>query len=566
MTAPEFPRRFVPPAGDMADWAVLAPLFDDLDRRPLPDRAALVRWLEDWDELTAAVDEEGTRRNIAMTLHTDDPEKEKAHLFFVEAIEPKLRPRQQALKTRFLAAPGRAALGPAYAVLDRSLAVESEIYRDANVPLFTEEEKLSTEYQKTMGAMTVPWDGEDRTLARLRPVLEETDRARREAAWTLSARRRLADKDRLEGLFESLLALRGRIAAQADLPDYRAFMFKTYKRFDYTPAHCEAFHRAVETCVVPLVRKLQADRRRDLRLPALRPWDLAVDPTGQPPLKPFAKAADLIEGTGRMIRRVDPELGAQFDRMRALDLLNLENYKGKAPGGYQATLAERRLPFIFMNAVGMDEDVRTLAHEGGHAFHTFAARDLPVQAYRHAPMEFCEVASMGMELLVLPHLDEFYRDPAELARARRSRLEDIVEILPWIATIDAFQHWLYTHPGHTAAERREAWLGVHRRFSGGEDWAGFEEERAYLWHRQLHLFEVPFYYIEYGIAQLGALGLWVAARRDPAAALAGYRRALALGGSRPLPELFASAGLPFDFSETTVRPLADAVSAALSAG
>lgn len=549
----------------MADWSAVAALFDDLDRRPLTDRAALVRWLADWDELEAAVSEEGTRRNIEMTLHTDDPEREKAHLFFVEEIQPKLRPREQALKTRFLAAPPRRELGPEYAILDRALAAEADLYRDANVPLFTEEEKLSTEYQKTIGAMTVTWDGAERTLAQLRPVQEETDRARREAAWTLAARRRLADRAKLEGLFESLLALRGTIARNADLSDYRAYAFRNYQRFDYTPAHCEAFHAAVERCVVPLVKRLQADRRRDLGLDALRPWDLAVDPKGRAPLKPFTGGAALIEGTARMIRRVDPELGSQFERMRALELLNLENYKGKAPGGYQATYAERRLPFIFMNAVGMDEDVRTLAHEGGHAFHTFAARDLPVLAYRHAPMEFCEVASMSMELFVLPHLEEFYRTPEELARARRSRLEDIVEILPWIATIDAFQHWLYTHPGHTPAQRREAWLAVHRRFAGDDDWTGFEEERAFLWHRQLHLFEVPFYYIEYGIAQLGALGLWVQAGRDTAAALANYRRALALGGSKPLPELFGAAGLPFDFSEATVKPLTDAVSAALEA-
>lgn len=559
----ELPRRFVPASADMADWPAIAALFDDLDRRPLADRESLIRWLADWDELSAAVDEEGTRRHIEMTLHTDDPAKEKAHMFFVEEIEPKLRPRLQTLKKRFLESPARGSLGPAYAVLDRSLAVEAEIYRDANVPLFTEEEKLSTGYQKTIGAMTVTWDGEERTLARLRPVLEETDRARREAAWTLSARRRLADKDKLESLFESLLALRGRIAANAGLSDYRAYAFKSYKRFDYTPAHCEAFHVAVEQCVVALVRTLQAERRRDLKVESLRPWDLAVDPTGLPPLKPFSAVADLVAGTGRMIGRVDAELGSQFDRMKALELLNLENYKGKAPGGYQATLSERRLPFIFMNAVGMDEDVRTLAHEAGHAFHTFASRELDVMAYRHAPMEFCEVASMGMELLVLPHLGEVYREAGDLARARRSRLEDIVEILPWVATIDAFQHWLYTHPGHSASERRDAWLSVHRRFSGGEDWSGFDEERAYLWHRQLHLFEVPFYYIEYGIAQLGALGLWVAAQEDPASALAGYRRALALGGSKPLPELFAAAGLPFDFSERTVAPLAAAVSGAL---
>ncbi|MEK7765793.1 MAG: M3 family metallopeptidase, partial [bacterium] len=374
---------------------------------------------------------------------------------------------------------------------------------------------------------------------------------------------RLADRDALEGLFEAQLALRGRIARHADCPDYRAYAFKLYQRFDYGPAECEAFHRAVETSVVPLLRRLQAERRRAMGLAALRPWDLAVDPAGRPPLKPFATAGELEERAARLFRRLDPALGARFDRMRELGLLSLENYKGKAPGGYQETYAERRLPFIFMNAVGTDQDVQTLVHEGGHAFHAFAARDHAVRAYRSTGAEFAEVASMGMELLALPYLDEFYPDPEVRSRAVRARLETIVEILPWIAAVDAFQHWIYTHPGHDREERRGAWVALLERFGGDVDWSGFEPERASLWHRQLHLFVCPFYYIEYGIAQLGALGLWRAARRDPAAALAAYRRALALGGSRPLPELFAAAGLPFDLSERTVAPLAEELTRSL---
>jgi oligoendopeptidase F len=335
-------------------------------------------------------------------------------------------------------------------------------------------------------------------------------------------------------------------------------------RFDYGPADCFAFHEAVEKHVVPLLNEIHARRRAEMKVERLRPWDLAADPRGRAPLRPFATPEELVAGVERIFNRVDPALGRQFAEIAGLGLLDLASRKGKAPGGYQAQLEEVRKPFIFMNAVGVDQDVWTLLHEGGHAFHSFAAADEPLKDYRHAPLEFCEVASMGMELLAAPHVGEFYSDE-DRARSIREHLEDAITLLPWIATVDAFQHWVYAHPQQTREERRAAWLAVYRRFRGKvTDWSGLEDEEATVWHRQSHIFTVPFYYIEYGIAQLGALGLWVRAKKDLASALAGYRKALALGGSRPIPELFAAAGLTFDLSERTVAPLARAVAEELA--
>jgi oligoendopeptidase F len=385
--------------------------------------------------------------------------------------------------------------------------------------------------------------------------LLEPDRPLREAAWRAGARRRLADRDRLDDLFEKMLSLRGRIAANAGCPNFGDYQFRAFHRFDYTPADCRRYHETVARHVVPLWRSILEARRGRMRVEALRPWDTAVDPEGRPPLKPFERPEDLVAKTAEVFRRTDPPLGEQFAMMGRLGLLDLASRKGKAPGGYQASLGEARKPFIFMNAVGTDDDVRTLLHEGGHAFHSLAATDEPLVAYRQAPLEFCEVASMGMELLAEEHLDVFYR-AEDLKRSRWRHLEGVVWILPWVATIDAFQHWIYAHPGHSRAERQAAWLETFDRFGGGVlDWTGLAQEKAAAWHRQLHIFEYPFYYMEYGIAQLGALQLWVRARRDGAAALADYRRALALGGSRPLPELFAAAGIRFDFSEATIGPL-----------
>jgi oligoendopeptidase F len=364
----------------------------------------------------------------------------------------------------------------------------------------------------------------------------------------------LQEADKFEEIFDQLIQLRQQIARNAGFPNYRDYAFRKMGRFDYTPADCERFHAAVETEIIPVIRELQAERRQHLNVESLRPWDLAVDPLNRPPLRPFEKVEDMVAHTQKIFDRLDHDLAIGFQRMRDLRLLDLANRKGKAPGGYQSTLAEARVPFIFMNAVGVQRDVETILHEAGHAFHALATREEDLYAYRGAPIEFCEVASMSMELLGNKFLESFYSSP-EANRARRTHLEGIIGIFPWIATVDAFQHWIYTHSNHTREERTKAWLGLMDRFGGDVDWTGYENARANLWHRQLHIFIHAFYYIEYGIAQLGALQVWANAQRDQDQALDDYKRALALGGSRPLPELFRSAGCRFEFGRETMGPL-----------
>lgn len=550
-------RRFVPAQIDLGDWTQIEPLFTRLEARLATCHEArqLEQWLLDWGELCAALDEEGSRRYIAMTCHTDDPQAEQAYLHFVEQIEPKLKPRQFRLEQLYLDHGLRGKLPrDRYEVFDRQTQVHVELYRDENVPLETEEAKLGQQYQKLAGSLTVRFRGEEKTLVQMGRYLEETDRALRQEAWELVARRRLEEAGNFERLFEQLLGLREQIARNAGFAHYRDYAFRARCRFDYTPEDCQAFHEAVEQEVMPVWRELLAQRRRRLGLDVLRPWDLAVDPLGRPPLRPFDEVEQLVAGTQTIFARLDADLADGFRQMHELRLLDLANRKGKAPGGYQSTLAEARLPFIFMNAVGQQRDVETMLHEAGHAFHVLATRGEDFYFYRHAPIEFCEVASMSMELLGQEHLEAFY-PPAEANRARRDHLEGIIAVLPWIATIDAFQHWLYTHPGHSAADRTAAWLALMDRFGAEVDWTGWEEARARAWHRQLHLFLHPFYYIEYGIAQLGALQVWANARREGAAALRAYRQALALGGSRRLPALFEAAGCRFDFSRQTLQPL-----------
>ncbi len=577
------PRKFVPPTIDLGDWPQIAPLFEQLEKRA-PDcktTADLEGWLLDWSELNAALDEESSRRYIAMTCHTDSPEAEKAYLHFVERIEPELKPRQFALEKIYAGHPLRAELltirrdeshespstgrkdgtrgarpsGFRYEVFDRDVKSHVELFRPENVPLETDEAKLCQQYQKLSGSLTVNFRGEEKTLVQMGRYLEEPDRALRQEAWELVTKRRLQEAGKFDDILDAQIKLRQQIAHKAGFKNYRDYAFRRLGRFDYTPEDCEKFHDAVARHVMPVMRELQAERRAQLKLEKLRPWDMAVDSLNRPPLKPFTRVDEMVSRTQKIFNRLDGELGGGFQKMQELHLLDLDNRKGKAPGGYQDTLNEARLPFIFMNAVGLQRDVETILHEAGHAFHALATRDEDLRAYRHAPIEFCEVASMSMELLGNEFIEEFY-SVGDARRARRVHLEGVAGVFPWIATVDAFQHWIYTHPNHTRAERRQAWLALMDRFGGDVDWSGYEAARANLWHRQLHIFLHPFYYIEYGIAQLGALQVWANSKRDKAKALNDYKKSLALGGSRPLPELFSAAGCHFEFSEKTIQPLA----------
>lgn len=560
----QHPLTFVPEGTDAGDLDALDPLFLDLQERRLATVRDLETWLHDWSELAAVLDEEESRRMIASTCHTDDEAILKRHLDFQQRIVPHTKPRFQALKTRLAESPLRAKLDrQRYAVLVRHVVNEIEIYRDDNVPLETRDAELVTQWQQVSGAMTVTLDGRELTLPMAAKRLDETDRARRETAWRAISERRLRDRDRIEGLYDEMVRVRHRIAENAGFRNYRDYAFRAKARFDYTPDDCRRYHDAVEDLVVPVLRRLHDDRRRRLGMDTLRPWDLQVDPDGRPPLRPFEAVEDLVAGVSDIFHHISPELGRLFESIRQRGNLDLDSRKGKAPGGYQCTLQVQRVPFIFMNAAGLHRDVMTLLHEGGHAFHALLSREDPLLAYRSAPLEFCEVASMGMEAIGLKHMDRFYPSREEADRARRDHFEGVIKLLPWIATIDAFQHAVYEKPGHSREERRAMWLDVRRRFKGGEDWSGLEEAAAHAWHAQMHPFCVPLYYIEYAIAQIGALQLWLHATKDRRKALAAYRRGLSLGGSRGLPALFKATGLKFGMDAKTLRPLVKAVVAEL---
>ncbi len=554
-------RRFVPAAVDGADFAALEPLFHDLLNRPLDTTDQLRGWLTDYSELHSVVDEAGSRRYIDASCHTDDAEIQQRFMHFVTEVDPRLKPLGSKLQRRYLAAPARSAMeaqDPRLALLGRNWSSDVEIYRDENVPLETQVTRIVNDYDKVCGAQVVEFRGQTYTLQQMGRFLEETDRPTRREAWEATATRRLVDRERNDELFEKLLPLRHTIARQAGKTDFRAYMFAAMKRLDYTPDDCLRFHDAIEAVNVPIVRRLDDDRRSRLGVETLRPWDGAVDPQNRPPLRPFdpADIDGFVARTHAVFDRISPELGAQFDTLRRSGNLDLASRRGKRPGGYQASLNEQGSPFIFMNAAGLHRDVETMLHEGGHAFNFMAARAAePLVFLRDPPMEFAEVASMSMELLGSEHIEVFYPDPAEARRAKAQQIEKVLRFFPWMAIIDAFQHWIYTHPDHSREQRTATWLSLMTRFGGQIDFTGHEATLASLWQRQTHIYHVPFYYVEYGIAQLGALQLWIKSLDDPSAALAGYRRALALGGSRPLPQLFAAAGIAFDFSEKTLRPL-----------
>src|SRR5687768_4094295 len=554
-------RQFLPADFVPDQWEKISPWAEQLRTREINTPQELEKWLLDVSELSSVVDEYGSRRYIDKSCHTDDAQIKQRFLDYVENIEPKLKPVMDELQKKFLASQHADKLtGTRYEILKKKWKADVEIFREANVPLETEVTKLVTQYDEVCGDMTVEFDGKEYTMQQMARFQEETDRTIRERAWRAATDRRLADRGKIDDLFDQVLPIRQKIAENAGFKNYRDYQFKALKRFDYTPEDCHAFAAAVEKHVVPLMRDMDSQRRETLGLSKLRPWDMAVDPKGRPPLRPFdEKDIDaFVKTTHDVFDRLSPELAAEFDKLRELGNLDLDSRKGKQPGGYQCNLEETGVPFIFMNAAGLQRDVETLLHEGGHAFHTLAVADEPLTFLRHAPMEFCEVASMSMELLALPYLEAYFDKVEDADRARRHQLEGVA-ILGWIAIIDQFQHWIYTNPGHSREARTEQWNGLLDRFYHDLDWSGIQEARDAMWQRQLHLFHVPFYYIEYGIAQLGALQIYNNAKKDARKALADYRNGLRFGGTRPLPELFEAANIKFDFGDRTVKPLVESI-------
>lgn len=529
-----------------ATWDDIAGWYDELAAVPL-DAAGVESWLATWSRLDALVTEAASLAMIAYTCDTTDPAKESAHLRFSTDILPRLEEKEVALARRLVE------LGtprPDLATVVRRFRTAIEIFREANVPLVAEAEGLAAKYQQVTGGMTALWGGERVPLPRLSPFLKSRDREVREAAWRASVGPYVAVRDDLASLFDRMVVLRNTMARNAGFGDYRDYVFAAKCRFDYTPADTERLHDAIEAAVVPAVARALEARRTELGLAALRPWDTAVDPWRQVAPVPYRDVNDLQQTAARIFTAIDPALGGQFRTMMQEGLLDLESREGKAPGGYCDTLHARGRPFVFMNAAGVPEDVTTLLHEAGHCFHAFASHAQPFIWQRHPGAESAELASMSMELLAAPHLAApvGYYAEADALSARLEHLEDLLLSLAHIASVDAFQSWIYTHAAGTEADARDdAWLRIRERFEPGVDWGGLTTERVARWYRQLHIFLYPFYYIEYGIAQIGALQVWRNARRDAGSATRSYRDFLALGATVPLPELYRAAGVELSF-------------------
>ncbi len=554
------PRKYVPEDADLGNVDEVTALYNKLLDYQIDSAQQLEKFVFYRSELEAVLHQYNSLLYIRMTCQTDDQKRAETYTNFIKTIPPAVKPISDKLDRKYLEARAKYDLDEKrYEVYDRDIKADAELFHDENVPLQTEEDLLSQEHQTLCGAMTVDFQGKEHTLPEMKVYLEKTDRDIRESAWRATAGRYLQDAAKLDDIFDKMLGLRQKIAANAGFDNYGDYKFEELHRFDYTPEDCRKYHQAVEKVVIPALAEIYEDRKEKMDLESLRQWDLNVDALDRDPLKPFDTIDEYLAGTKQIFNNVGPAFGKQFQEMIDFGLLDLASRKGKAPGGYQSTLTEIRKPFIFGNVVGTDNDLRLILHEGGHAFHAIAGADYPIYAYRHAPIEFCEVASQAMELFGLNYLTAFYNDE----QAKRSILdyfEDVIYLLAWIATIDSFQFWIYDNPDHTVGQRCEAWLEIRNRFGGQLlDYSGLETQHRHAWQRQLHIFQVPFYYIEYGISLLGALGLWLQSKKDLDGALNNYRNSLALGGSRPLPELFAAAGLEFDFSEKTIKPIVDAV-------
>jgi oligoendopeptidase F len=554
-------RNFLPENFVITDWQSLEPWFINLEQRPLETVKDLEKWLEDMSELEAVVSEDACWRQVRMTCDTENKALEEAFNFFYLEIQPHIQPYADRLNRKLIGSSLIKELDQdKFFTYLRTVRKNIELFREENIQLQAEMSVLQQHYGSIAGKMTIEHEGKEYTLQQASKFLENPERSIREAVYLKINERRLADKEPLHDLFGKLVALRHRIAQNAGFANYRDYKFAEMGRFDYTPADCFRFHEAVEQHVVPLVNKIYEYQAQKLGISPLRPWDTEAEPAGVKPLRPFTDGKDLLDKTIECFERLNPFFANCLRKMDQLGHLDLDSRKGKAPGGYNMPLMESGAPFIFMNAASQMSDVTTMVHEGGHAVHSFLAHTLELSSFKEYPTEMAEVASMAMELFSMDHWESFFDNQEEMKRAKRHQLERVITIFPWIATIDCFQHWVYEHPEHTTEERTAAWLSIIKRFSvPALDTSGLEKYREISWQRQLHLFEVPFYYIEYGIAQLGAIGLWKQYRENPEKALENYTNALSLGGTRTLPELYAAAGLPFDFSPETIRSLMEMV-------
>ena len=558
-------RKFVSENLAVDSWEKIKPLFDDLVEREISSVEELEKWMLDRSEIGAVLEEDMAWRYIKMNIDTTDKALAEKFHFWIKEISPKTAPYTHKLNLKLIESPYLKELGQEkYRIYLRSVKKQIEIFREENIPLFTEMEAKQQEYGAISAKMSIEVDGKKLTMQQAAQLLKDTDREKREDVFNKISARRLEDEKALDDLFDELIELRQQIAKNAGFDNYRDYMFAAMGRFDYTPEDCFNFHDAIEQEIVPIITSFERKRKEKLGYTLYKPWDTTVDADGLDPLQPFEGGKMLTDKSIQCFDRLRPYFGECLATMQAMKHLDLESKDGKAPGGFMYPLYEIGVPFIYMNAVGSQRDLVTMVHEGGHAIHSFLSRDLPLTEFKSTPSEVAELASMSMELLSMDHWDVFYTDESELKRAKLEQLEKALETLPWVASIDKFQHWIYTTK-HTAKERKEKWLQISSKLGNQViDWEGNENVHANLWQKQLHLYEVPFYYIEYGMAQLGAIAMWRSYKELGEKALDNYVAALKLGYTKTIGEIYDTAGIQFVFSAAYVKELADFIKKELS--
>ncbi|MHA4896639.1 M3 family oligoendopeptidase [Pedobacter sp. PWIIR3] len=557
LTIPKKKRNYIPQELEIK-WEKLEPILEELMDRSIANVHELEQWLRDKSELEAALEEDFAWRYIKMSCDTTNEALVQDFQYFATEIDPKLSPLSNKLNQKFNDSPFIDELDhDKYFVFIRAVRKAIELYREENVELLTKLQVTQQRYQSITGSMSVVINEQEYTLEQAANFVKDTSRAVRHHAWETIQQRRLVDKDELNILFDELITMRHQVALNAGFENYRDYMFQALGRFDYTPKDCYHFHEAIEKEIVPVLRE-QAEKRAELLgLEELKPWDLEVSTSGKPALKPFKNGVELIDKSISCFNAINPKLGQLLAIMKHNNLFDVESRKGKAPGGYNYPLAETGAPFIFMNSANSLRDLTTMVHEGGHAVHTFLTANLELNDFKHCPAEVAELASMSMELISMDYWDIYFENEEDLLRAKKEQLADVLKTLPWVAVIDQFQHWIYTNPGHNAADREDAFKQIYTRFGHGfANWDGLEQEFGNVWQKQLHLFEVPFYYIEYAIAQLGAIAIWKNYKENPEKALEQYLEALSLGYSKPINEIYKTAGIKFDFSVGYIEELA----------
>lgn len=554
-------RHYVKPDFTVTTWDLLKPYFDQLLDRPIPSADELESWLKDYSELSAVVSENMAWRYIRMTCDTANTALRESFNDFVQNIEPHMAPVANALNKKIMDCPYRGQLTKTgFDIYFRGIQNSIDLFREENIPLNTQLQELEQQFGEINGAQSIEHGGETMTLQKAGIFLKDLNRHVREEVYTKVQSRRAQDEEKLNDLFTRLVTLRNKVAQNAGFKNFRDYKHQALARFDYSVQDCLNFHEAVKLHAVPLINAHDERRKQRLKLDSYRPWDTSVDEEGLAPLKPFATAQELIDKTISCFNRLDPFFGDCIRTMQDMKRLDLESRLGKAPGGYQYPLYETNVPFIFMNAVGLHRDLVTMVHEGGHAVHSFLDFDLELVDFKSPPSEVAELASMSMELMSMEHWDVFFSDPEELKRAKRQQLEGVMDTLPWIAAIDKFQHWVYENPEHSVQQRYATWQNIMKDFGSQViNYEGLEGNLARRWQVQLHLYEVPFYYIEYGFAQLGAVAVWRNYKRDPKTAVDLYKKALALGYTKSIPEIYKAAGVKFDFSPAYIKELMDFV-------